>query len=89
MNKWDKVSNWILGIPRPASATMSEWRKWNTLAKTERPVRYWLSENVLDAVQDVVTWPGRKLRDANIERTVAGLQGYLASIKKTETKAAA
>lgn len=31
----------------------------------------------------------QKLRDANIERTVAGLQGYLASIKKADTKAAA
>lgn len=65
MSKWDKVGNWILGIPRPLAATMPEWRRWNAKAKAARPVRYWLSETALDTVQDVVTWPRRKLRDAN------------------------
>jgi len=65
MNKWDKVSNWILGIPRPLAATRPEWRRWNAKAKADRPVRYWLSETALDAVESAVTWPRRKLRDAN------------------------
>jgi len=43
--------------------TSEEWHEWNTTAKMKHNFRYWLAEELLDNIQDFVTWPVRKIYD--------------------------
>lgn len=58
-----KFAAWIRGTKKLDAGTSKEWREWNHTAKTKHPFRFWLSETVLDNIQDFVTWPTRKLYD--------------------------
>jgi hypothetical protein len=65
-NYWScsRFADWVRGKPKLKAGTSDEWREWEDDAKQYNPVRYWLAEEALDAVQDFVTWPVRKIYDA-------------------------
>jgi hypothetical protein len=43
--------------------TSEEWHEWETRAKRDYPVRWWIAEEGLGHIQDFVTWPVRKIYD--------------------------
>lgn len=57
-----KFADKVRGTVRPQCGTEEEWQAWETLAM-QKPVRYWLAENGLDYLQDMITSP-IKLKDA-------------------------
>lgn len=64
-NYWSnsKIANWIRGTPKPSALTSQGWRQWTRDARSAHPVRFWISEDALDWLQDFITWPIGKLHD--------------------------
>ena len=64
-NYWScsKFADWIRGTRKPVCETMEGWDEWDDVAKAKHPYRFWVSDTALDAIQDFVTWPTRKLYD--------------------------
>jgi hypothetical protein len=58
-----KFANWLRGTPKPGAHTGDGWRRWHKDAKTTHPLRYWLAEEGLDAIQGAIWWPVDKLYD--------------------------
>jgi len=63
-NHWScsKFANWVRGTPKPFAATAEEWNTWKKTAKKKK-VRYWLAEECLNSLQDIVCWPINRIRD--------------------------
>jgi hypothetical protein len=64
-NYWSnsKFAQWLRGTEYPPFAGLGEWDTIHDRAKQAHPVRYWIAEEALDFLQDVITWPVRKLYD--------------------------
>jgi hypothetical protein len=58
-----KFSDWIRGTPKLKEGTSKEWRDWRIAAQQERPIRFWIAEELLDDLQNFVYWPVYKLND--------------------------
>lgn len=56
-------ADWIRGIEKGGAKTGRGWREWEAEAKTKYPVRYWIAEEALDAVQNFLWWPIDKIHD--------------------------
>ena len=56
-------ADWIRGIEKGGAKTGRGWREWETEAKTKYPIRYWIAEEALDAVQSFLWWPIDKIHD--------------------------
>lgn len=56
-----KFADWLRGTPKPKAATSKDWSKWRRDAKAAHPIRFWMAEEALGALQDFVTWPERTL----------------------------
>ena len=58
-NYWScsKLANWIRGIEKPFALGWDEWEVWRKESKQKHPYRYWLAEEVLDFLQNVVNLP--------------------------------
>ena len=58
-NYWScsKFADWVRGTAKPPFLELHEWGEWEESAKEEYPFRYWLVEEFLDNLQDVVYWP--------------------------------
>jgi hypothetical protein len=56
-----KLADWIRGTSKPNGATSEEWADWNDQAKQYNPVRYWLAEEGLDYLQNVVMYIPNKI----------------------------
>ena len=56
-------ADWLRGTAKLSAGTSEEWDEWTTRAQMKHNFRYWLAEEALDAVQDFVTWPIRKIYD--------------------------
>lgn len=50
-------ANLIRGTIKPGALTHEEWETWNHDAKVKHPYRYWIAEELLDFLQDVVNLP--------------------------------
>lgn len=63
-NYWSctKFSDWVRGTPKIHAGTEKEWQDWENIAKKKK-VRYWLAEEGLDHLQNVINWPRNRLRD--------------------------
>lgn len=64
-NYWScsPFANWLRGTAKPSSATGRGWREWKTAAQARHPIRYWIVEEGLDAVQNFVNWPADRWND--------------------------
>jgi len=51
-----KFAERIRGTNKPLAGTSEEWHEWNARAKNAHPVRYWIAEELLDGVKDVLMW---------------------------------
>jgi hypothetical protein len=56
-----RFADWLRGTVKLRAGTGREWRLWEEQAKTTHPLRYWIVETGLDAVQDFVNWPADRL----------------------------
>lgn len=56
-------ADWVRGTPKLNCGTSQEWRAWRRQAQTAHPVRYWIAEEALDAVQNAVYWIPDQLYD--------------------------
>jgi hypothetical protein len=54
-------ADWIRGTTKLKMGTSEEWHDWETRAKQDYPVRWWIAEEGLGHLQDFVTWPTRTL----------------------------
>ena len=52
-----KLANWIRGSEKPWALGWSEWDAWHQNAKDKHPYRYWIAEEVLNFLQDLVNLP--------------------------------
>ena len=59
-----KFADWLRGTPKGGAKSAEDWDQWATSAEKAHPFRYWLAETALDTMQNVVTWPLRKVYDA-------------------------
>lgn len=59
INYWScsKFADFIRGEKKPYALTLEEWRKWRKKQKKERPIRYWISDNLLNKIQDFIYFP--------------------------------
>ena len=58
-NYWSctPFADWIRGIKKGGAKTGRGWDEWEKEAKTKYPIRYWIAEEALDAVQNFIWWP--------------------------------
>lgn len=50
-------ADWLRGTMKPKAMTAGGWNTWRKQAKTEHPFRYWLAEEGLDKIQNIVYLP--------------------------------
>jgi hypothetical protein len=64
-NYWScsKFADFIRGTAKLGAATSRDWRLWREAARVSHPIRYWIAEEALDWLQNVVNWPTDKLND--------------------------
>jgi len=64
-NYWSctPFADWVRGTKKLSVGTSEEWDNWTTAAQMKHNFRYWLAEELLDGIQDFVTWPVRKIYD--------------------------
>ena len=64
-NYWScsKFADWLRGTPKLGCGTSEQWDEWRNEAERYNPVRYWLAEEALDAIQNFFCYPGDKLND--------------------------
>lgn len=51
-----KFADWLRGTTKLNCGTSEEWEAWETRAKKDYPIRWWLAEEGLDYVQKIVFW---------------------------------
>jgi len=56
-------ADWIRGTPKGAAKTDRGWREWRKQSKVLHPVRFWIAEEALDAVQNFLWWPVDRIYD--------------------------
>ena len=64
-NYWSctKFADWVRGTPKKGPLTSDGWAEWEDEAKRYNPVRYWIAEEALDAIQNFIWWPVDKIYD--------------------------
>ena len=57
-NYWScsRFANWLRGTDKPGALTSEGWSAWRRTAKRFSPIRYWLAEEGLDRIQNVIWW---------------------------------
>lgn len=82
------LANRIRGVDKPNALQMGEWREWHTFNESRHPIRYWIAEEGLDALQDIVYYPYdvyRSVRSYVLNRFVDRTHSMLShSLKKGE-----
>ena len=51
------IADWLRGTTKPHSATSKEWNTWHKTAKQFSKIRYWIAEDGLGYLQDIVYYP--------------------------------
>lgn len=59
INYWScsKLANLIRGTKKPFALSFEDWEKWRVEAQNKYPIRYWISEELLNKLQDIVFFP--------------------------------
>ena len=62
-NYWtcSKFADWLRGTPKLGAGTSDEWDEWRTTAKMKHNFRYWLAEEGLDILQNIVMFVPDKI----------------------------
>ncbi len=57
-NYWScsRFADWLRGTPKLSAGTSEQWRDWRRTAKTTHSFRYWLAEQGLDHLQNIVMY---------------------------------
>jgi len=63
-NYWtcSKFADWLRGTTKLNAGTAEQWHDWETRAKRDYPIRWWLAEEGLDYVQKFIFYIPNKLR---------------------------
>lgn len=58
-NYWScsKIADRIRGTSKPTALEWEAWDSWRDEAKKKHPIRYWIAEEMLDFLQDIVNLP--------------------------------
>lgn len=61
-NYWScsKFADWLRGTAKPQLGSSAEWKAWEKAASIKK-IRYWLAEEGLDRLQDMICWPTDRL----------------------------
>lgn len=51
------LARWIYDYEKSTAATMTEWKDIRQAAKEKAPFRYWVREDLLDNIQDIIWLP--------------------------------
>lgn len=51
------LADWIRGTSKPSAETSEGWNAWHKLARRRSKIRYWIAEEGLDHLQDLVYLP--------------------------------
>ena len=64
-NYWSctRFADWVRGKPKLNAGTSEEWDQWRNEAKCYNPERYWIAEELLDAIQGVLLYIPERLND--------------------------
>lgn len=64
-NYWScsKFADWLRGSPKGGAKTAEGWDDWRKYASKKYPIRYWIAEEALDAIQNFIWWPVDKIYD--------------------------
>ena len=64
-NYWSctKFADWVRGTPKLIAGTSEEWDEWNNDTKRYNPIRYWIAEEALDAIQGFFLYIPERLND--------------------------
>jgi len=59
INYWScsKFADWIRGEKKPHALGLREWDEWKDKQRKERPYRFWLSDIVLQKLQNILYFP--------------------------------
>lgn len=52
-----KFADWVRGVQKPPYLEWRQWDTWNEVTKLSKPLRYFLAEEGLDRLQDIVMFP--------------------------------
>lgn len=57
-NYWtcSRFADWLRGTAKIKSGTGNQWVEWERSAKAKYPIRWWLAEEGLDQLQNIVYW---------------------------------
>jgi hypothetical protein len=61
-----KFANWVRGLDKPNIETWEGWKEWRETGKKNHPIRFWISEELLDMIQDVFYYPSDKFNQVRI-----------------------
>ena len=58
-NRWScsSFANWLRGVDKPYVLALDKWEEWNQTTKNSNKFRYWIAEELLDRLQDIVNLP--------------------------------
>jgi hypothetical protein len=64
-NYWSctKFADWVRGKPKLIAGTSEQWDEWREEAERYHPVRYWIAEEALDAIQGFFLYIPERLND--------------------------
>lgn len=59
INYWScsKFADWVRGEKKPFALELKKWDEWRDEQKNKRPWRFWLSDTVLQKIQNFVYFP--------------------------------
>ena len=79
-----KFADWLRGTGKGGPKTSEGWDAWREQAEAKHRIRFWLAEEGLSYLQDVVTWPVRRLYDVKYyinNRWVTGTHRLTSNLK--------
>lgn len=56
-----KLADWIRGNKKPYCLTAKGWDDWEKENKKKHPIRFWITDTLLDDIQDIIVWIPNKL----------------------------
>ena len=85
-NYWSctKFADWIRSTPKIKAGTAEEWNAWEKTARMKN-MRYWLAEDCLDCLQNIVNWPKDRIQDTCRyidNRWISGTHALTSSLKR-------